>query len=259
MSKGPRVLIYDIETSLQPVAVFRLSNNDWIDPKNLLAERHLVSVCWKWLGESRVHSVSLLDDSKRFARDPHDDRHVCNVFHKVLEEADYVVHHNGDNFDLPYLKTRMMVNGLSVLPPIATVDTYKVAKGNFMFNSNKLDYLGKLLGFGRKKHTDIDLWLDVLNGDKKAIRYMVEYNKQDVLLLEKVFNKLAPYMPNHINRELFGGTGCPQCGSTKYQSRGTHKAISRVYTRYQCQNPKCMRWFRSVVNDKKVQPRFRVL
>ncbi len=252
-----KVLIYDIETSLQPVAVFQLAGNDWINPDNILSERHLVSVCWRWLGESKVHSVCLTDDPKRFARNAHDDKHVCEVFHRVLGEADYIVAHNGDNFDFRYLKTRMMFNGLSPLPPINSIDTYKVAKSQFMLNSNRLDYLGAFLGLGRKKDTPKGLWLDVLRGDRKAIKIMVDYNKQDVVLLEKVFKKLVPYIPNHISRELFGGTGCPRCGSTKIQSRGVHRAISRMYKRWQCQS--CSGWFKTAKAEPKPTTKYRVL
>ena len=254
----PRTLFYDIETSLQPVAVFQLKNQDWINPDYILAERHVISICWMWLGEKKVHSVSLLDDPKRFAKDPHDDKHVLEVFHKVLMEADIIVHHNGDCFDKRYLDTRMLVHGMEPLPPIASVDTYKVAKARFMLNSNKLDYIGGLLKVGRKKQTSPGLWMRVLNGERKAIQEMVSYNKQDVLLLRDVFLKLRPYIPNHINRELFGGTGCPRCGSHKIQSRGVHRAISRVYRRWQCQNPSCMGWFKT----SKAEPgttKFRVL
>lgn len=253
----PKILLYDIETSLQPVAVFQLAGNDWIQPENILAERHLISVCWRWYGEKIVHSVSLLDDPKRFAKDPHDDKHVAQVFHKVLQEANVLVGHNSDSFDFRYLKTRMLVHGLPVLPPISSLDTYKVAKKHFMLNSNKLDYIAKLLKVGGKLDTPKGLWLDVLRGDRKAIKTMVEYNKHDVVVLESVFKKLQPYMDNHTNRELFGGTGCPRCGSLKVQSRGLHRAISRVYRRFQCQS--CKGWFRSVVNEKVVKPIFRVI
>jgi len=244
----PKILIYDIETSLQLAAVFQLKDNNWINPENLVLERHLISVCWKWLGDKKVQSVSLLDDAKRFANDPHDDRHVAEVFHKVLSEADVIVAHNGDQFDYKYLKTRMLFHGLPVLPPVNSIDTYKVVKQQFNFNANRLDYVGKYLGLGGKKHTPNGLWLDVLKGDKKAIKTMVEYNKRDVTLLEAVFLKLRPYIPNHINRELFGKSGCPRCGSRKIQSRGFHRAITKLYRRFQCQS--CSGWFKQLTAEK---------
>jgi DNA polymerase elongation subunit (family B) len=156
-----KVLLYDIETSLQTVTVFGLGNNDWIHPDSIVTERHLISISWKWLANPKVYSVSLLDDPKRFKRDHHDDRHVVTVFHRVLSEADVIVGHNSDRFDLPYLKTRMLYHGLAPLPPITALDTYKIAKSVFAFNSNKLDYIGKYLKVGKKISTTPGLWKKV--------------------------------------------------------------------------------------------------
>jgi hypothetical protein len=241
-AQNPRILYWDIETSLQLAAIFQLANNDWIDPASLVTERYIICASWQWEGDKKIHAVSVLDDPKRYASDPHDDTHVVSVLHKVLSEADVLVHHNGDSFDKKYVETRSLVNGFPVLPPITTIDTYKLAKSRFMFNSNKLDYIGKMLKVGRKKPTSPGLWMRVLKGDRKAIKEMVEYNKHDVILLRDVFMKLRPYAPNHLNRELFGNEGCPRCGSTKVQYRGYHRAITKVYRRLQCQS--CSGWFR---------------
>ena len=255
--REPKILLWDIETSHNVVAVFQLNNNDWIQPENILQERFVICASWKELGVPGVRSVSLLDDSSRFQADPTDDYYVMATLHEVLSDADVLIAHNGDSFDLKYVKTRMAIHGLPPLPPITTIDTLTVAKRNFMFNSNKLDYIGKMLGCGRKKSTGGGLWLRVLKGDDKAVKDMVAYNKHDVILLEKVFLKLRPYCANHVNRELFGKTGCPRCGSAKIQSRGFHRAISRVYRRFQCQE--CSGWFKSAANEKGVTTRVRTL
>lgn len=253
----PRILFWDIETSLQPVAVFQLAHNDWIDPSNILEERYVIAASWLWEGETKVHSVSVLDDPKRYKKNPHDDFHVIETLHKVLGEADVIVAHNGDSFDKRYVDTRILVHGLDPLPPVTSIDTYKVAKSKFYLNSNKLDYIGKLLRVGQKVKTSPGLWMRVLNGEKQAVREMVDYNQQDVLLLEKVFKKLKPYVANHINRELFGGVGCPRCGSTKIQSRGVHRAITKTYQRFQCQG--CSGWFRQLRADEGSTTKYRVL
>lgn len=253
----PKIVLYDIETSHNLVATFQLRNQDWINPDNIIQERHLISASWKELGKREVHAVSLLDDPKRFKRDPHDDFHVLAKLHEVLSSADVIVAHNGDNFDLKFTEARFLIQGFPPLPPITKIDTLKVARDRFLFNANNLNYLGQVLKVGKKVETSKGLWLRVLAGEEAAIREMVKYNKQDVLLLEKVFLKLQPYIANHINRQLFGQTGCPRCGSAKVQSRGFHRAISRVYRRFQCQD--CAGWFRSQTNEKDVKVTARVL
>jgi hypothetical protein len=147
------------------------------------------------------------------------------------------------------------------LPPVATIDTKKVAKAKFYFNSNSLDYLGKYLGLGGKISTPKGLWLKILRGGPeaiKAIQTMVVYNKRDVTLLKDVFLKLRPYIPNYVNRELFGNQGCPRCGSKKVQSRGTYYAQTRTYRRWQCIGG-CKGWFKTLKADYDSATKHRVL
>ena len=239
----PRIVIWDVENSHTVAAVFQLAHNDYISHENILQERFLISASWKILGESKVKSVSVLDNPKLFKKDPHNDFHVVKTLHSVLSSADVIVAHNGDQFDIKLTEGRMLYHKLPPLPPIPSIDTLKIAKARFLLLSNKLDYLAQYLGFGKKVPTRNELWLKVLQGDRKAIKEMVDYNKHDVVLLEKVFLKLRPYAANYINRQLFGHEdGCPRCGSQHVQSRGTHKAISRVYRRFQCCD--CGGWFK---------------
>ena len=245
--KSPRILLWDIETSHNIVAVFQLKNQDWIHPNNILMERYVICASWQWLGEDEVHSVSVLDSPKLYAKDPHNDKHVVSVLRAVLNQADAIVHHNGNAFDNKFVETRALVHDLSPLPPIQHIDTLKIAKTRFLFNSNSLDYLGKLLGVGGKIDHPQGMWLDILKGGppaRKAIENMVTYNKADVELLKGVFLKLRPYMPDYINRQLYGGDGvCPRCGSKHVHSRGMHRSLTQEYRKFQCQ--KCRGWFRA--------------
>lgn len=254
--RNPRILLWDIETSHNIVASFQL-RDEYTPHTNILQERFVICAAWKWLDEKKVHTVSILDDPKRFKKDVADDYYVVKTLHQVLSEADVIIAHNGDAFDLKFVQARMLFHDLPALPPITSIDTYKVAKSRFMFNANRLDYLGKFLGFGGKKNTPTGLWLDVLKGDKKAIKTMVDYNKRDVTLLENIFLKLRPYVQNHINRELFGQVGCPRCGSKKVQSRGFHRAITKTYRRFQCNS--CSGWFKELKASDKETTKNRVI
>lgn len=257
--REPRVLLYDIETSLQTVAVFQLGNNNWIQPHNILQERHMLTACWMWLGEDKVHSVSLLDDPDRFKKDIHDDYHVVKTLRDVMAQADVVVAHYGDSFDNKWVLTRALYHNLDPLPPFQTIDTKKIAKQRFYFNSNSLEYLAKYLKCKHNKlYSGGGLWLKALRGDKEALKKMVSYNKGDVLALRDVFLKLRPYIPNYMNRELFGKEGCPRCGSKKIQSRGTYYAQTRTYRRWQCQGD-CKGWFKTLKADKGSATQHRVL
>jgi hypothetical protein len=233
-----RTLFWDIETSLQPVTVFQLAKNDWIDPSAILEERYIICASWMWEGDSTVHAVSVLDDPERYAKNPHDDRHVVEVLHNLLTQADVLVHHNGDKFDRRYVETRNLAHGLPPLPAVPTIDTYKLAKRHFLFNSNKLNYIGQFLGVGKKLATTPHLWMDVYRGKSDAITAMVRYNKQDVRLLHRVYHKLKAY------GQLPSQAGCPRCGSVALQSRGVARTRTRTYQRFQCQL--CRGWSRAL-------------
>lgn len=251
----PRIILWDIETVMNVAATFRLLNQDPIPHRNILQERYVVSAAWKELGEKKVHAVSVLDFPDRFKNDVRDDLGVLTKLHEVMSQADVLVAHNGDQYDIKFTETRMLVRGLPTLPPIPTIDTLKVAKQRFLFNSNRLDYLGQVLGCGHKVENETDLWLKVMAGDKGAIRRMVTYNKGDIDLLECVFHKLQPYIPNYINRQLFTGeTGirCPQCGSLHWKLEGHRYSKTRRYRRYSCLD--CGKWFKDSKADKSIIP-----
>lgn len=117
-------------------------------------------------------------------------------FAKIANSADEIIAQNGDNFDIKWLRTRCLYHRISVSPKFNTIDTLKMARQGFRFNANRLDYMGKFMGFGGKIHTDYDMWKDILlKNDQKAMALMVAYCKEDVVLLEKVYNTLQDYCP----------------------------------------------------------------
>lgn len=189
MNNKPKILYYDIETSHAMVLSFGLFP-DFISHDNILIDWHLFSAAWQWEGEKTIHAVALTDDPERFDKDVHDDYHVVKSLHAVLQEADYIVAHNGDKFDIKKLNTRIIKHGLSPLPPVKQIDTLKMARRFFCFTSNRLDYLGTFLGVGQKIRTSQELWVKAWLGEKKAIKEMKTYNKGDIVLLRDVYKKL---------------------------------------------------------------------
>lgn len=243
MIKKPKILIWDIETSLMGLASFGLKN-DYIQPSNILTDWHIICACWKELGKNKVYAVSTLDDPKRFARNPHDDYYVIKTLRDLIAGYDIIVHHNGDSFDIKKLNARIIYHRLPPLPPILMVDTKKEACKIAKFSSNKLEYLAKHLGLENKLGTAPGLWLKVMRGDKKAIKDMVTYNKGDVVTLEQVYLALLPYMKSHPNVARGDTFECPKCGSDNVQLRGTITTRSGItYHRYVCKE--CGAWSRT--------------
>lgn len=183
-----RVLIYDIETSPNIGWFWRAGYKLNISPDNIIKERAIICVSYKWLGEDQVFNLTW-DKNQN-------DKFLIEQFVEVLNEADLIVAHNGDRFDLKWLKTRALFHRIPMLPNYKQFDTLKVAKSKLLLNSNRLDYIAKFLGYEGKNHTSIDLWLDIIyKKSKVAMNTMLEYCDEDVRQLEKVYKELR-YLDN---------------------------------------------------------------
>lgn len=232
-NENAKVLLLDIETTPNLAWVWGKYEQDVIAFEK---EWRVLSVAYKWLGEPGIYCRSTKDDRG--------DEHLIQTVRNLLDEADIVVAHNGDSFDIPKLNTRILYHGITPPSPFRTVDTKKLAKRYFKFNSNSLNDLGQYLGLGKKlPNAGFSLWKGCMDGDEKSWNQMIEYNIQDVDLLEKIYLTLRPWMSNHPNMVLLSTTeltGCAICGGKRLHKRGTALSKTTVRQRYQCQD--CGGW-----------------
>lgn len=211
--KVPKILIFDIETAPMKAYVWgRWKQN--ISLSETISEWFMI--CWsaKWLYSADVLSGCLTPEEAI----NEDDSRIVKDLWELINEADIVVTHNGDRFDIPKINSRFIVNGLNPPKPYFSVDTCKVSKRNFGFSSNKLDALAEYFGFAHKLDTNFELWSKCLEGDDESLEYMRQYNMRDVTLLEEVYLKLRPWMvgnqhPNVGNYYNVSMEMCSKCGS----------------------------------------------
>lgn len=240
MSRKPKVLIYDIETTPNLGYIWGKYEQNVLD---YVDETHMLCFAYKWLGEKKTHIVAL-PDFPEYKKDPTNDFYVLAKLWMLFDEADVVIAHNGDQFDQKMTNARFVAQGFDPPTPYKSIDTKKVARKYFRFNSNKLDDLGKKLGLGQKEQTGgFSLWLGCMAGNKRAWQTMKRYNKQDVVLLEKVYLKLLPWIDNHPAMNLYNERPdtCPKCGEPgPFHARGFYYTKVSKKQRYQCQN--CNGW-----------------
>jgi DNA polymerase elongation subunit (family B) len=236
MSKS-KILFLDIETFPNVAYVWGKYQQDVIRFKQ---ETCIATYAAKWLGKPVF--AKALPDYEHYVAGSYDDRDLVLDIHKLLDAADIVVAHNGDNFDIRVCKARFIFHDLKPTAPFKSVDTKKVAKRVARFNSNRLDDLGFQLMGDRKIKTDFDLWKGCIDGDKKSWAQMVKYNKKDVVLLERLYLRLLPWMSTHPNRGLLEKAVCPKCASSDVQYRGFSITGARRYQRFQCSS--CGGWGR---------------
>lgn len=233
-----KVLLLDIETAPSLGWVWAKWETNVIDFKS---DWYVLSYGYKWLGDKEVNVVGLVDFPS-YDRDRENDKQLMKSLWKLLDEADVVIAHNGDKFDLPKINTRFLTHGLKPPTPYKTVDTLKIARSNFAFDSNKLDDLGRYLKIGRKlPHTGFHLWMGCMNGDRESWATMKKYNGHDVELLEDVYMIIRPWDKKHPHVNLGQTEVCPKCGSANVQRRGYNFTLLSKAQRYQCRD--CAGWF----------------
>lgn len=234
-----RILLLDIETAPNLVHVWGL----W--QQNVAINQIIDSgyvMCWaaKWYGEDEVYFDSIYKSKHKS---------MISRIHKMIDEADAVVHYNGSKFDMPTLNKEFLLHGMNPPAPYKQIDLLQTARSQFKFPSNKLDYIAKSLGLGQKvKHIGHELWIQCMSKKKEAWEMMEEYNKQDVVLLEKVYDRLRGWIKSHPNHGTYDGiVCCPNCGSEEYYRRGWAYTAAYKYKRFSCM--KCGTWFRDTKNN----------
>ena len=175
---------------------------------NIIQERAIICVCYKWEGEEEVHCIKWNKGN---------DKKLVEKFSKIISEADEIVAHNGNKFDLKWFNTRNLIHNLPPIPQYKTVDTLTIARKHFYLNSNRLDYLGKILLNEGKINAPYDLWKRIcLHNEPSAMDDMVRYCQKDVELLERVWKKLSAYDKPKSHAGVMNGLErwtCPHCGS----------------------------------------------
>ena len=247
-----KILILDVET--KPTIAYTWGF--WkanITPKQVVQHSSLLSFAAKWLGESEI-----IYDEDRGGREK---ELLSNLF-KVLDEADIIVAHNGKRFDLPKIRGRGVIVGLKPFSPVKIIDTFLVARKEFGFESNSLEYLSlifdcKIKKGGHKKFPGWELWVECLKGNDEAYEELKEYNIADILALEDLYLKMRPWITDHpimqVDQDIIEDTSCPKCGSAHVKKRGFAYTNVGKYPRYRCDD--CGGWSRgrySVVTNRKL-------
>lgn len=230
MMKKSNILFYDIETSPNMTLSWGIGGKIYLSPENLVEERKIICISYKWADEKKVHNLNW--GTKQ------DDKRVVQEFSKVLQDADCVVYHNGDRYDKRFIAGRVIYHDLAPIKHVTSVDTYKLAKKYLNINSHRLDYLGKYLKVGKKlDHEGYSLWKKtVLQNDAAALKKMVSYCNQDVLLLEQVFEKLKPLIRSKPQLRALSGdsyVGCIDCNGPVHH-HGTYVNKWGRVQRYRC-------------------------
>lgn len=220
--KLPRILILDIETT--PLEAYIWQTQVWkarVNDEAVISRWYMLTWSAKWLFSKDTMSMRLRGEEVL----EENDKRIVEGLWKVLNEADIIIAHNGDSFDIPNINTRFIVNGLPPTKPYQTIDTLRIAQKQFGFTHNSLNALAKVFGLTPKIETNYHLWKKCKNGDDIALEEMETYNRGDIETLEEVYLKIRPWIKGHPNLGLYMELDtpvCKNCGSTHIHEDGNY-------------------------------------
>lgn len=243
-----KILLFDVENT--PNVSYTWGKYDQ-NVQRFKKEWWMLCYGWKWLGEKEAH-VTALPDYEDYRDDLSNDKRLMMDLRDLWDEADVVIAHNAYEFDIPKSRARFTVHRIPPPSPFKVIDTLKIVRRLFRFNSYKLGDLGETLGLGTKApdggfHT----WIGCMEGDPEAWDRMTYYCAQDVQLLEKIYLHIRPWIDRHPNLAAISGleNACPNCGEEDTLIRRGHMATTTMtYQRWVCRN--CGRWTRSRLSEK---------
>ena len=205
-SKLPRILILDLETAPMKAYVWRRWKEN-ISLEQTISEWFILAWTAKWLYDTTFYTGLLTPEEVKHE----DDSRIVTSLYELVNAADIVVAHNGKKADIPWMNSRFILNNLPPTKPYITIDTLEIARKQFGFSSNKLDALAGYFNIPHKLHTDFTLWKECMEGNQESLNYMLEYNMNDVKILEEVYLKLAPWIKGGPNMNVLTNSDIPVC------------------------------------------------
>ena len=144
-------------------------------------------------GESKVFRGDKISPTK-WKNKRSDDSETVKAIVDELCKYDIWIAHNGDRFDVPYLRTRLAKWKLPPLPTTKLLDPVYLARNKLKMSYNSLEKIAEFLGVCSKTEVSSDMWLRAsLDGDIQAMNYIVTHCLEDVITLEKVVGYLKGY------------------------------------------------------------------
>jgi len=232
--EAPKILLLDIETAPLSAFLWRLKT-EYVNT-SMLQNSNWWILSWsaKWLfNNEMMHDVVTGKEAIE-----EDDGRIALSLWALVNEADICVTHNGKNFDHRMMNMRWMMHGFMPPTPYKVIDTFQVARSNFLFPSYKLDYIAKEIGVGMKvKHEGFGMWKKCLTGNEDSLNQMMVYNDGDVKIMEDIYLVFRPWIKNHPNIGVYAENEtpvCSACGSSNLKEDGVYRTNISVFKNFRC-------------------------
>jgi uncharacterized protein YprB with RNaseH-like and TPR domain len=164
-----------------------------IETTNLNADfAYMLSYALKVKGEEIVFS-GLITKEEIFTGQF--DKRLVEECIRDLSEFKRIYTYYGTKFDIPFLRSRAVYHKLDFIPfgLIQHQDLYYLVRNRFKFSRNRLEGVTEFLGIEGKTKLSGNIWVKATIGDKKALEYIQEHNIKDVIILEKLYDRIKTY------------------------------------------------------------------
>jgi len=234
---GPRVGVCDIETLPGIGFYFDIFNTN-IGIDQIITDTCMLGWAGKFLNEPEMYSDIMTSKEAK----ERDTTRITKSIWEFLSKCDYVVGHNFQSFDRPFINTEFLKHGLSPLK-YTVIDTLLISRQNFKMDSNKLKFIAQKMDMQRKiDNSGFPLWRSCSDGKQEALDEMKNYNLGDILSTEDWFYLIRPYVKN-LNVALFNEISdpqCPVCGSTNLKQENYFYTYQGKWNSIRCLDCKCV-------------------
>jgi len=154
---------------------------------------YMVSWAIKEMGNSKVITDNIT--KKDIFNYQTFDKKIVESLLNEMNKYDVFVTYYGQMFDAKFIRSRALVNGFE--PPKYKqklhIDLYWKAVQIMNLSSGSLDSVTKFFGIKGKTKLDIKYWKLASIGHQPSMEKLLIHNRNDVIILEKLFWKLEKY------------------------------------------------------------------
>jgi len=144
-----------------------------------------------------------ITEPKTFKKDL--DKEIVEKCVSDMKQFDRLVTFYGTKFDIPFIRTRALSQGVSFpgYGEILHTDLYYMVRNKLRQNSNRLETTCRtVFGKTHKTHIENEYWIRALMSDKESLEYILDHCKNDVLETERLFNVMTQFTGALTNRSI---------------------------------------------------------
>lgn len=230
--RPPKILVFDIECTGMILESYGLYNQNH-SHKDIIEDWSMLSYAAWFVDEDEIHY-----QDNRNNPDYKDDRSIIEGLHNLISQADWIIGHNSDKFDIKKFNTKAEKYELPSRHDPIQYDTLKMLKARYALPSNSLDYAAKYFELKERKslHGKFPgkvLFDECKNGNQEAWNELESYNKQDVKVTWELFQRLAKH-DKRINLNSFYQKQTCICGNQEFYKNGIKYAKNATFQIWRC-------------------------